>query len=120
MSAKTPESKLSESSKQLLYPETVPAPAPDRKQQRFKLLLPALGLLALMLVGGGLGLWVRNRQDSEPVPEQLPPPPESPAPSPKESPSPGAESPQSSESPAAETPSPDAETPPPEVATPTP
>jgi protein phosphatase len=106
VSAKTPESKLSESSKQLLYPETAPTPADDRKPQRFKLLLPALGLLALMLVGGGLGLWVRSGQDSQPVPEQLPPPPENLTPSPDESPSPGAESPQPSESPTTETPNP--------------
>lgn len=106
LSAKTPESKLSESSKQLLYPETAPAPAPDRKPQQFKLLLPMLGLLALILAGGGLGLWVRSRQNPQPVPEQLPPPPENLAPSPGESPSPGAESPQSSESPTAETPDP--------------
>ncbi|NJS12860.1 MAG: serine/threonine-protein phosphatase [Microcoleus sp. CSU_2_2] len=107
VSAKTPESKLSESSKQLLYPETAPDPGPaDRKPQQFKLLLPMLGLLALMLAAGGLGLWVRSRQGPDPVPEQLPPPPENLAPSPEESLSPGVESPPSSESPTAETPDP--------------
>jgi protein phosphatase len=106
LSVKTPDSKLSESSKQLLYPETAPDPALDRKPQQFKLLLPILGLLALMLVGGGLGLWVRSRQNPEPVPEQLPPPPENLTPSPDESPSPGSESPQPSESPTEATPEP--------------
>jgi protein phosphatase len=105
------ESKLSESSKQLLYPETTPAPEPVQKQG-FKLPLPLLGLLGLMLAFGGLGLWVRSLQSPQPEPEPLPPPPETTAPSPAEIPSPGAESPSPSpESSPAEIPSPGAESP---------
>ncbi|TAD85298.1 MAG: serine/threonine-protein phosphatase [Oscillatoriales cyanobacterium] len=88
-----PQSQLSESSKQLLYPETAPAEAPAQKQQGFQRLLPLLGLLAIVLVCGGLGLWVRSLQNSEPVPGQLPPPPESPSPTPSELPSPSPELP---------------------------
>jgi protein phosphatase len=107
-----PESKLSESSKQLLYPETSPAPEPVQKRG-FKLPLPLLGLLGLMLACGALGLWVRSSfQSPQPESEQLPPPPETPAPSPAEIPSPGAESPSPSpESTPAEIPLPGAESP---------
>ena len=90
-SGRMPESQLSESSKQLLYPETSPAPEPVQKQQKFKLLLPLLGLLALILGGGALGLWVRSLQSPQLEPEQLPPPPETTAPTPADIPSPGAE-----------------------------
>ncbi|MGB3263578.1 MAG: protein phosphatase 2C domain-containing protein [Microcoleus sp.] len=106
-----PESQLSESSKQLLYPETSPAPERVQKQQS-KRWLPLLGLLGLMLAFAGLGLWVRSLQSPQPEPEQLPPPPETSAPSPAESPSPGAESPAPSpESTPAEIPAPEGETP---------
>jgi protein phosphatase len=107
---------LPESSKQLLYPETSPAPEPVQKRG-FKLPLLLLGLLGLMLAFGALGLWVRSLQSPQPEPEQVPPPPETPAPSPAEIPSPGAESP--SPSPAstpAEIPSPGAESPSPSPA----
>lgn len=108
-SGRIPESQLSESSKQLLYPETSPAPEPVQKR-RSKLPLPLLGVLGLILAGGGLGLWMQSLQSPQPEPEQLPPPPETPAPSPSESPSPGAESPSPSpESTPAEIPPPDSE-----------
>jgi protein phosphatase len=101
---------LPESSKKLLYPETSPAPEPVQKQG-FKLPLPLLGLLGLILAFGALGLWVRS-QSPQPGPEPLPPPPETPAPTPAEIPSPGAESPSPSpESTPAEIPSPGAESP---------
>ncbi|WP_377478726.1 MAG: protein phosphatase 2C domain-containing protein [Microcoleus anatoxicus] len=87
------QSQLSESSKQLLYPETAPAEEPAQKQPGFQRLLPLLGLLAIVLVCGGLGLWVRSLQNSEPVPGQLPPPPESPSATPSELPSPSPELP---------------------------
>ncbi|MBE9185967.1 protein phosphatase 2C domain-containing protein [Microcoleus sp. LEGE 07076] len=101
-----PESQLSESSKQLLYPETSPAPERVQKQQS-KRWLPLLGLLGLMLAFAGLGLWVRSLQSPQPEPEPLPPPPETSAPSPAESPSPGTESP----APGTESPAPGAEIP---------
>ncbi|MEG4228916.1 protein phosphatase 2C domain-containing protein [Microcoleus sp. N9_B2] len=108
-SGRIPESQLSESSKQLLYPETSPAPEPVQKR-RSKLPLPLLGVLGLILAGGGLGLWMQSLQSPQPEPEQLPPPPETPVPSPSESPSPGAESPSPSpESTPAEIPPPDSE-----------
>jgi protein phosphatase len=108
-SGRIPESQLSESSKQLLYPETSPAPEPVQKR-RSKLPLPLLGVLGLILAGGGLGLWMQSLQSPQPDPAQLPPPPETPAPSPSESPSPGAESPSPSpESTPAEIPPPDSE-----------
>jgi protein phosphatase len=106
MSASIPESKLSESAKQLLYPETPISQEPAPQKQQLKLLLPALGLLGLMLAGVAAGLWVRSRPSPESLPEELPPPPETSAPTSEESPSPGAESPPSSESPTAETPDP--------------
>ena len=111
-SGRMPESQLSESSKQLLYPENSPAPEPVQKAKP-KLLLPLLGLLALMLGGGALGLWVRGLQSPQPEPEQLPPPPETIAPTPADIPSPGAdESPSPSpESTPAEIPSPSPEIP---------
>jgi protein phosphatase len=110
-SGRIPESQLSESSKQLLYPETSPAPEPVQKR-RSKLPLPLLGLLGLMLACGALGLWVRSLLSRQPEPEQLAPPPEIPAPSPSEIPSPGAESASPSpESTPAEIPSPGAESP---------
>ena len=110
-SGRIPESQLSESSKQLLYPETSPAPEPVQKSKP-KVLLPLLGLLALMLGGGALGLWVRGLQSPQPEPEQLPPPPETIAPTPADIPSPGAESPSPSpESTPAEIPSPRVESP---------
>ncbi len=96
-----PESQLSESSKQLLYPETAPAPEQVQKQKS-KRWLPLLGLLVLMSAFVGLGLWVRSLQSPQPEPEQLPPPPETPAPTPADIPSPGADIP----SPAAQSPSP--------------
>ncbi|NQE32606.1 protein phosphatase 2C domain-containing protein [Microcoleus asticus] len=108
-----PESQLSESSKQLLYPETAPAPEPVQKQKP-KRLGPLLGLLVLMLVFAGLGLWVRSLQNQNPDPEQLPPPPETTAPTPADIPSPGADIPSSgAESPSsgAESPSPGDESP---------
>ena len=111
-----PESQLSESSKQLLYPETSPAPEPVQKQQKSKVLLPLLGLLALMLGGGALGLWVRGLQSPQSETEQLPPPPETTAPTPADIPSPGAEIP----SPAAESPSPSPESTPAESPSPSP
>jgi len=83
---------LRESSKQLLYPENSPAPEPVQKRG-FKLPLPLLGLLGLILACGGLGLWVRSLQSPQPEPEPVPPPPETSAPSPAAIPSPGAESP---------------------------
>jgi protein phosphatase len=106
VSANIPESKLSESSKQLLYPETptIPQQQPVPEKQQLKLLVPALGLLGLMLAGVAAGLWVRSRQSPESLPEELPPPPETSAPTSEQSPSPGAESPQSSESPTSESP----------------
>lgn len=88
-----PQSQLSESSKQLLYPETAPAEEPAQKQPGLQRLLPLLGLLAIVLVCGGLGLWVRSLQNSEPVPGQVPPPPESPSATPSELPSPSPELP---------------------------
>lgn len=106
MSTGIPESKLSESSKQLLYPESHTPQQPVQKQEKSKLLLPVLGLLGLMLAGLALGLWVQSRQGPEPATEPLPPPPESPAPTPELIPSPDAESPQPSESESGETPSP--------------
>ncbi|MEG3939014.1 protein phosphatase 2C domain-containing protein [Microcoleus sp. S36b_A3] len=112
---KIPESQLSESSKQLLYPETVPAPEPVQKQQS-KRWLPLLGLLGLMLAFAGLGLWVRSLQSPQPEPEQLPPPPETSVPSPAESPSPGSQSP----SPGAESSSPSPESTPAEIPAPAP
>jgi protein phosphatase len=96
------DSKLSESSKQLLYGENAPTQAPPEKPQRFKFLLPLLGLFALILGGLSLGLWVRNRPNPEPAIEQLPPPPENPTASPEESPTPSSEespTPSSEESP---------------------
>ncbi|NJK77173.1 MAG: hypothetical protein HC942_28550 [Microcoleus sp. SU_5_6] len=96
------DSKLSDSSKQLLYGDNTPAPAPLDKPQRFKFLLPLLGLFALILGGLSLGLWVRNRPNPEPAIEQLPPPPENPTASPEESPTPSSEespTPSSEESP---------------------
>ena len=110
-----PESQLSESSKQLLYPETAPAPEPVQKQKPNRL-GPLLGLLVLMLAFAGLGLWVRSLQNPQPDPEQLPPPPETTAPTPAEIPSPGAEIP----SPGAESPSPSAESSPAEIPAPPP
>ena len=117
-SGRIPESQLSESSKQLLYPETSPAPEPVQKSKP-KVLLPLLGLLALMLGGGALGLWVRGLQSPQPEPEQLPPPPETIAPTPADIPSPGAESPSPSpESTPAEIPSPSPESTPAEIPSP--
>ena len=117
-SGRIPESQLSESSKQLLYPETSPAPEPVQKSKP-KVLLPLLGLLALMLGGGALGLWVRGLQSPQPEPEQLPPPPETIAPTPADIPSPGAESPSPSpESTPAESPSPSPESTPAEIPSP--
>ncbi len=110
-----PESQLSESSKQLLYPETAPAPEPVQKQKS-KRWLPLLGLLVLMLAFAGLGLWVRSLQSPQPEPKQLPPPPETPAPTPAAIPSPGADIP----SPAAESPSPSPESTPAEIPSPSP
>ncbi|MEG4281547.1 protein phosphatase 2C domain-containing protein [Microcoleus sp. A006_D1] len=110
-----PESQLSESSKQLLYPETAPAPEPVQKQKS-KRWLPLLGLLVLMLAFAGLGLWVRRLQSPQPDPEQLPPPPETTAPTPADIPSPGADIP----SPAAESPSPSPESTPAESPSPSP
>ncbi|MEG4858819.1 protein phosphatase 2C domain-containing protein [Microcoleus sp. K1-B6] len=110
-SGRIPESPLSESSKQLLYPETSPAPEPVQKR-RSKLPLPLLGVLGLILAGGGLGLWVQSLQSPQPEPAQVPPPPETPAPSPSEIPSPDSESPSPSpESSPAEIPLPDSESP---------
>jgi protein phosphatase len=117
-----PESQLSESSKQLLYPETSPAPEPVQKQKP-KRLGPLLGLLVLMLAFAALGLWVRSLQNPNPDPEQLPPPPESTAPTPADIPSPGADIPSpgaespspSPESPTSESPSPSPESPPAEI-----
>ncbi|MEG4008423.1 protein phosphatase 2C domain-containing protein [Microcoleus sp. Pol11C1] len=110
-SGRIPESQLSESSKQLLYPETSPAPEPVQKR-RSKLPLSLLGVLGLILAGGGLGLWVQSLQSRQPEPAPLPPPPETTAPSPSESPSPGAESlSPSPESTPAEIPPPDSESP---------
>ncbi|MEG4392118.1 protein phosphatase 2C domain-containing protein [Microcoleus sp. BROC3] len=114
-SGKIPESQLSESSKQLLYPETPLAPEPVQKP-KFKLLLPLLGLLGLMLACGALGLWVQSLQSPQPDPAQLPPPPETPAPSPSESPSPSPESsPSEIPSPGAESLSPSPESSPAEI-----
>ncbi len=114
------ESQLSESSKQLLYPETSPAPEPVQKAKP-KLLLPLLGLLALMLGGGALGLWVRSLQSPQPETEQLPPPPETTAPTPADIPSPGAEIPSPSpESTPAEIPPPSPESTPAEIPSPSP
>ncbi|MEG3860692.1 protein phosphatase 2C domain-containing protein [Microcoleus sp. herbarium12] len=110
-----PESQLSESSKQLLYPETSSAPEPVKKQQSQRW-LPLLGLLVLMLAFAGLGLWVRSLQTPNPDPEQLPPPPETTAPTPADIPSPGADIP----SPGAESPSPSPESPPAEIPSPPP
>ncbi|MEG3847093.1 protein phosphatase 2C domain-containing protein [Microcoleus sp. herbarium13] len=119
-SGRIPESQLSESSKQLLYPDTPPAPEPVG-QPKSKVLLPLLGLLALMLAGGGLGLWVQSLQSPQPVPEQLPPPPETTAPTPAEIPSPGAEIPSPTpESTPAEIPSPSPESTPAEIPSPSP
>ncbi|MGL5063014.1 MAG: PP2C family protein-serine/threonine phosphatase, partial [Microcoleus sp.] len=121
------ESKLSEASKQLLYAETAPSQTPPQKPQWLKFLVPLLGLVALMLGGLGLGLWVRDRQNSEPAL----PPPESPVPSPEESPTPSSEespTPSSEESPtpsSEESPTPEPESeqspelpPPPEIPSP--
>ncbi|MEO6861000.1 MAG: protein phosphatase 2C domain-containing protein [Microcoleus sp.] len=111
-----PESQLSESSKQLLYPETAPAPEPVQKQKS-KRWLPLLGLLVLMLAFAGLGLWVRSLQNPLPAdPEQLPPPPETSAPTPADIPSPGVNIP----SPGAESPSPSPESPTPTSQSPAP
>ena len=119
-SGRIPESQLSESSKQLLYPETSPAPEPVQKAKP-KLLLPLLGLLALMLGGGALGLWVRSLQSPQPETEQLPPPPETTAPTPADIPSPGAEIPSPSpESTPAEIPPPSPESTPAEIPSPSP
>jgi len=113
-----PESQLSESSKQLLYPETSPAPERVQKQQP-KRWLPLLGLLGLMLAFAGLGLWVRSLQTPQPEPEQLPPPPETSAPSPADIPPPGAQSPSPSpESTPGEIPAPPPESTPGEIPAP--
>ena len=117
-----PESQLSESSKQLLYPETAPASEPVQKQKPNRL-GPLLGLLVLMLVFAGLGLWVRSLQNPNPDPEQLPPPPETTAPTPADIPSPGADIPSpgaESPSPGAESPSPSPESSPAEIPAPSP
>ncbi|MCC3431561.1 MAG: protein phosphatase 2C domain-containing protein [Microcoleus sp. PH2017_04_SCI_O_A] len=117
-----PESQLSESSKQLLYPETASASEPVEKQKP-KRLGPLLGLLVLMLVFAGLGLWVRSLQNQNPDPEQLPPPPETTAPTPADIPSPGADIPSpgaESPSPGAESPSPSPESSPAEIPAPSP
>ncbi|PSB47736.1 serine/threonine protein phosphatase [filamentous cyanobacterium Phorm 6] len=120
-SGRMPESQLSESSKQLLYPESSPAPEPVQKTQKSKLLLPLLGLLVLMLGGGALGLWGRSLQSPQSEPEQLPPPPETIAPTPADIPSPGAEIPSPSpESTPAEIPSPSPESTPAEIPSPSP
>ncbi|MFS8120176.1 MAG: serine/threonine-protein phosphatase, partial [Microcoleus sp.] len=127
-SGRMPESQLSESSKQLLYPESSPAPEPVQKTQKSKLLLPLLGLLVLMLGGGALGLWVRSLQSPQPEPEQLPPPPKTIAPTPADIPSPGADIPlpaaespsPSPESPTSESPSPSPESTPAEIPSPSP
>ncbi|MEG4319504.1 MULTISPECIES: protein phosphatase 2C domain-containing protein [unclassified Microcoleus] len=110
-----PESQLSESSKQLLYPENPPASEPVQKQKP-KGLLPMLGLLVLMLACAGLGLWVRSLQNPQPEPEQLPPPPETPAPTPSPIPSPGADIP----SPGVQSPAPSPESGPAESPSPSP
>ncbi|WP_293126769.1 protein phosphatase 2C domain-containing protein [Microcoleus sp. bin38.metabat.b11b12b14.051] len=109
-----PESQLSESSKQLLYPETAPAGEPVQRKNP-KRWLPLLGLLVLMLVFAGLGLWVRSLQNPSPDPEQLPPPPETTAPTPADIPSPGANIP----APGGESPSPGGESPSPSPESPT-
>jgi protein phosphatase len=91
-----PNTKLSESSKQLLYPETAaqePAQEQAQEEQRFRGFVPILGILAIVLACGGLGLWVRNLQNSQPEPGQIPPPVESPSPTPSEIPSPSPELP---------------------------
>ncbi|MCU0544261.1 MAG: protein phosphatase 2C domain-containing protein [Oscillatoriaceae cyanobacterium Prado104] len=103
MSGIAAESKLSESSKQLLYAENAPSQAPQ-KPSPFKFLVPLLGLLALMLGGLGLGLWVRNRPNPEPAIEEIPAdsPEATPTPSSEESPTPSSEespTPSSEESP---------------------
>lgn len=67
----TLESELSAASKALLYPETVGAKSP-RRQQKLKSLVPVLGLLALLLVGGVGAVWYHNRQVSEQKNEQIP------------------------------------------------
>ena len=120
-----PESQLSESSKQLLYPETAPAGEPVQRQNP-KRWLPLLGLLVLMLAFTGLGLLVRTLQSPSPDPEQVPPPPETTAPTPADIPSPGAnipapggESPSPSpESPTSESPSPSPESTPADIPSP--
>ncbi|MEG4498030.1 protein phosphatase 2C domain-containing protein [Microcoleus sp. F10-C6] len=117
-SGRIPESQLSESSKQLLYPETPLAPEPIQKP-KLKPGLTLLGLLGLMLACGALGLWVQSLQSPQPEPAQLPPPPETPAPSPSESPSPSPESsPSEIPSPGAESLSPSPESSPAEIPSP--
>ncbi len=117
-SGRIPESQLSESSKQLLYPETPLAPEPIQKP-KLKPGLTLLGLLGLMLACGALGLWVQSLQSPQPEPAQLPPPPETPAPSSSESPSPSPESsPSEVPSPGAESLSPSPESSPADIPSP--
>ncbi len=89
-----PNTKLSESSKQLLYPETAtqePSQETAQEEQRFRSFVPILGILVIVMICGGLGLWVRNLQTSQPEPGQIPPPVESPSSTPSEIPSPSPE-----------------------------